>query len=97
MALSLLFHVLTAAASKVKYLKVIEKQFVSPYSQTETVNALLIIEGNHCVLIYSVNSENKTLLCTLYISLNEIAKYFLYSVCVFTLHDLVTKLRKDLE
>lgn len=57
-----------------------------PPLQIETESMFLIIGRNQYVLIYSVCLENKTLICTLHISLDTPAKYFILNesnLCIY--------------
>lgn len=69
------------------------RQSALPFPQIETEHLLLIIEENHSsyigfiyfVFIYFAHLKNKTLTCTLHISLNIAAKYFVLiesSLCI---------------
>lgn len=86
-ALSFFLHMFITA-SKMTYPNVLERPPVAPSPQTETENTLLIIEGNHYVLIYSVHLKNKTLICTLHISLMKTAKYFVLIESNLCIHPL---------
>ena len=66
---------------------VIERPPVSPSPQTENKNMFFFkIEGNHCVVIYFVHLEIKTPTCTLLISLDKTAKYFVSIVSSLCIH-----------